>query len=204
MTKRKYAKYTQARQEHWDGMARRRDHRHGWDKYYHRRLSEIYQFLVSPGRRVLELGCGEGDLLDAVKPSVGFGVDFSSEMLKLAVKKYPAFNFIQADIHEVDLNHDFDVIILSDILNDVWDVQAILKRMKCFTKPRTRIIINSFSHLWQIPLTVARWLGLATQNLPQNWLTVEDIANLLQLTGYEVIRTWPEIIWPLPTPLVDK
>ncbi|MCK4693804.1 MAG: glycosyltransferase family 2 protein, partial [Anaerolineales bacterium] len=70
--------------------------------------------------------------------------------------------------------------------------------------PRTRIIINSFSHLWQIPLTVARWLGLATPNLPQNWLTVEDITNLLQLTGYEVIRTWPEIIWPLPTPLVDK
>lgn len=204
LTKRKYAEYTQARQEHWDGVARRRDHRHGWDKYYHRRLSEIYQFLVSPGRRVLELGCGEGDLLAAVKPRVGFGVDFSSEMLKLAVKKYPAFNFIQADVHEVELNQDFDIIILSDLLNDMWDVQMVLKHITDFTTPSTRIIINSFSHLWQIPLTVARWLGLATPNLPQNWLTVEDTTNLLQLTGYEVIRTWPEIIWPLPTPLVDK
>lgn len=204
LTKRKYAEYTQTRQEHWDGVAHRRDHRHGWDKYYHRRLSEIYQFLVSPGRRVLELGCGEGDLLTAVKPSVGFGVDFSSEMIKLAVKNYPAYSFIQADVHEVELNQDFDIIILSDLLNDVWDVQMVLKHIKDFTTPSTRIIINSFSHLWQIPLTVARRLGLATPNLIQNWLTVEDTTNLLQLTGYEVIRTWPEIIWPLPAPLIDK
>jgi glycosyltransferase involved in cell wall biosynthesis len=39
--------------------------------------------------------------------------------------------------------------------------------------------------------------------LYQNWLTVEDVANLLSLADFEVIRHWEEILWPLPTPLLD-
>jgi hypothetical protein len=65
------------------------------------------------------------------------------------------------------------------------------------------VFINSYSRLWEFPLTLAEKLGLARPTLHQNWLTVEDIANLLDLAGFEVIRSWPEILWPLPTPLVD-
>jgi glycosyltransferase involved in cell wall biosynthesis len=39
--------------------------------------------------------------------------------------------------------------------------------------------------------------------LSQNWLTVDDITNLLYLADLEAIRSWPEIMWPLRTPLID-
>jgi glycosyltransferase involved in cell wall biosynthesis len=45
---------------------------------------------------------------------------------------------------------------------------------------------------------------LAKPLLEQNWLTVEDIFNLLDLTNFEVIRSWQEIIWPLRTPLLAE
>ena len=52
---------------HWDDYARRTAHHIGLGRYYHRRLAAVYGFLVPPGRRVLELGCGRGDLLATVQ-----------------------------------------------------------------------------------------------------------------------------------------
>ncbi|MEN8161135.1 MAG: hypothetical protein ABFS41_13775, partial [Myxococcota bacterium] len=50
---------------HWDGVARSSE-APGWSAYYHRRLADVYRFLAPPSPRVLELGCGEGDLLAAL------------------------------------------------------------------------------------------------------------------------------------------
>ena len=68
----------------------------------------------------------------------------------------------------------------------------------------TRIVINNYSRLWEIPRRIADRLGLAKPQLPQNWLTVEDIANLLHLADFEVIRTSAEIMLPLRIPLLSR
>jgi len=195
--------YCHERQAHWDLVARQMDTWKGLNGYYHHRLAEIYRFLVAPGHRVLELGCAQGDLLSAVKPSFGVGIDFSGEMITRAAKRHPTLNFVQADAHTCPLGETFDVVILSDLLNDVCDVQAVFEQVGRVTTSHSRIIINSYSRLWELPLALAGKLGLAKPTLYQNWLTVEDIAGLLYLAGFEMIRTWPEIIWPLRTPLLD-
>jgi ubiquinone/menaquinone biosynthesis C-methylase UbiE len=192
--------YFQERSSYWDRSARQRDRTRSWGGYYHRRLAEIYRSLIPAGQRVIELGCGDGDLLAALKPSCGVGVDFSSEMIKLARERHPELTFIQADVHEVELDETFDVVILSDLLNDVWDVQKVLETAAGLSKPQSRIILNSYSRLWEIPLGIAQRLGLANPVLQRNWLTVEDIANLEGLADLEVIRSWQEILFPLPVP----
>jgi SAM-dependent methyltransferase len=196
--------HQQSRRSHWDSVARKTDHWHGWGGYYHRRLQSLYRFLVSPGQRVLEIGCGQGDLLASLKPCLGVGIDLSSEMVLRARKHHPDLNFIQADAHSLPLSTDFDVIILSDLLNDVWDVQAVLEGVQSLSRHRTRVIINLYSRLWEIPLNLASKLNLARPNLEQNWLTVQDIQNLLQLAGFEAIRSWQEIMFPLAVPLVHQ
>lgn len=168
--------------------------------YYHHRLAEIYRFLVFPGQRVLEIGCGEGHLLAAVKPATGVGVDFSDEMLSRARNRYPDLHFIEADAHDQDLDEKFDVIILSDLVHDLWDVQTVFEKIAPLCHSLTRVIINSYSRLWEVPLTLATRWGLATARLYQNWLTVEDVSGLLNLANFEVIRHCEEILWPLATP----
>jgi len=197
------ASYRQARRAHWDQVARRMDRGAGWGAYYHRRLVQIYQFLVPPGQRVLEIGCAQGDLLAALEPQVGVGVDFSGEMIRRAERRHPKLRFVQADAHYLDLNERFDAIILSDLTNDLWDVQAVLQQVMWLTTPRTRLILNFYSRLWELPLALAGWLGLANPTLHQNWLTAEDIDNLLYLTDFEIVRSWPEILLPLPVPLLS-
>jgi SAM-dependent methyltransferase len=195
--------YRQVRREHNDQAARNQDGWKGLGGYYHRRLTEIYTFLVSPNQKVLELGCGQGDLLAALKPSFGVGVDFSVEMVKRAQQRHPTEFFFSADAMQVGLDSTFDVIILSDLLNDLWDVQSVFEQVRRFSHVRTRIIINVYSRLWELPLGLAQLLQLAKPTLYQNWLTVDDIANLLHLENLEVIRSWPEIFWPVRTPLID-
>jgi ubiquinone/menaquinone biosynthesis C-methylase UbiE len=197
--------YRASREAHWDAVARKFEKWHGVGGYYQRRLAEIYQFLIPPGQRVLEIGCGRGDLLAAVKPSVGVGVDFSSEMITRAQQRHPQENlrFIQADAHELGLDETFDVIILSDLVNDLWDVQTVIEQLRKVSAPRTRVILNLYSKLWEWPLKVAQRAKLARPTLPQNWLTVADLANLLNLAGFEVMQSWEEVLWPVRTPIID-
>src|SRR4051794_32044117 len=105
-----YGRYQGARRQHWDRVARGSDRGRGWGAVYHRRLEELYRALIAPGQRVLELGCGGGDLLAAVEPSYGVGVDFSLAMVQRARRRHPALHFLQADVHELALAEPFDCI----------------------------------------------------------------------------------------------
>src|SRR5215216_235020 len=191
--------YQQTRIAHWDEIACKRDTWQGMGKWYHERLTQIFRFHVTPNQRVLEIGCGDGRLLAALQPAYGVGVDFSEEMIRRAKQKHPDLSFIQADAHDLSqISETFDVIILSDLVNDLWDVQRVFEQIKSLCHPRTRILLNFYSRLWQAPLGIARALNLATSSLYQNWLTREDINALLVLAGFETIRTSQEILFPLP------
>ena len=192
-------KYQQSRIAHWDAVAIKQAAWRGLGSWYHGRLEEIYRFHVSPNQHILEVGCANGSLLASLKPARGVGVDFSSEMIRRARQLHPKLEFIQADAHNLlELNETFDVIILSDLVNDLWDVQRVFEQIKPLCTERTRIILNFYSRLWQTPLNLARTLNLATSNLSQNWLTREDMHGLLILAGFEPIRVTQEILWPLP------
>src|SRR5262249_26785140 len=56
--------------------------------FFHQEDLRYLKFLIPEGARVLELGCGTGDLLAALKPSFGVGVDFSAGMIGEARKAY--------------------------------------------------------------------------------------------------------------------
>ncbi len=191
--------YRQVRMAHWNSIAQKRDHWSGMGRWYHRRLTEIYRYLVSPNQRVLEIGCGMGDLLASLQPARGVGVDFSPEMIARAKKNHPELEFHQLDAHDLaSLEGEFDIIILSDTVNDLWDVQRVLEQARRFCLPHTRLIFNFYSHLWQLPLAIGQSLNLASPMLRQNWLTREDIGNMLRLAGFESIRSSQEVLWPLP------
>jgi ubiquinone/menaquinone biosynthesis C-methylase UbiE len=195
--------YRNSRRSHWDAVAKRADSWSTFSSTYHRRLTDVYRFLVPPGQSILELGCYQGDLLAALQPSNGVGVDLSPAAISRARQRHPHLSFVQADAHDVNLEGRFDVIVLSDLVNDLWNVQTVFEQVARLSDSRTRIILNSYSRLWEEPLALAKWLKLARPTLPQNWLTVEDVTNLLYLTDLEVIKRWPEVIWPVRTPVIE-
>ena len=196
--------YQKTHIDHWDSVARQRDSWTGWGGSYHKRLAEVYRFLVTPGQRVLEIGSGLGDLLAALQPSHGVGVDFSSAMVERSKSHHPGIEFIHADVHDLSFLHEtFDIIILSDFVNDAWDVQRVLEQLRPLCTPRTRVIINYYSRLWQLTLSLAQQTRLAVKMLDQNWFTPDDVRGMLNLAGFEPIRNWTEVLFPLPIPLLQ-
>src|SRR5690348_15139426 len=191
------ARYRAERIRFWNGYVRKPA-----STGYYRRLAEIYRYLVPPRSRVLELGCGTGDLLAALEPSLGVGIDFAPELLKRAAANHPHLRFVQADVDRLSLNGQFDYVILSDLINDLWDVQSVIERIASVCTPATRVIINTYSRLWTLPLGLAARMELANRSLSQNWLTLADVDNMLALSGFEVVRQWQEVLFPPAVPLI--
>jgi SAM-dependent methyltransferase len=172
-------------------------------RHYQRLLRNYFAFLVPPGLRVMEVGCGIGDLLASLKPARGVGIDFSPAMIQLARQRHPELEFHVADAAEFSASEKFDYIILSDLVNDLPDVQAVLERLQSAATPNTRLVVNFFNNLWRPVLGVAEKSGAKAPTLLQNWLSTQDMTNLLHLAGWEVIKTDARILWPIGTPLVS-
>lgn len=194
--------YQQQRKSFWGAIYKNTPG--SWGCYYRNRLQITYRHLIPKGAKVLEVGCARGDLLSALKPSEGLGIDFCPEALERARVAHPELEFVLADAHALELGpRTFDYIVVSELVNDLWDVQAMLGQLQSYCASHTRLIFNFYSHLWNFPLRVAQQLEVATPNLPQNWLTRHDMANLLEISGFQPLREWEEIVAPLQMPFLS-
>ena len=74
------------------------DEQESWRKFnaaYHEDDVKFMRFLIPAGKRVLELGCGTGDLLAALQPSYGVGIDFGPQSLARARTRAPTLTALR-------------------------------------------------------------------------------------------------------------
>jgi SAM-dependent methyltransferase len=165
---------------------------------YHQAVTSLARFYIPRGVRVLEIGCGIGDLLAALEPSVGVGVDLSGEMVRRASARHPHLSFHWMPAERLALpGQTFDYIILSDLLGYLYDIRAVLERLGPLCHARTRVVVNWYSRLWQPVINMLERLGLKAALPYLNWTTVEDVENLLRLTGFEPVRVRGHILLPV-------
>jgi len=167
--------------------------------YYYKEDQRYLGFLVPPGLKVLELGCGIGDSLAALKPSRGVGVDFSQAMIDIADMRHPLLDFHVGDVEDAStldrLGGPFDVILISDTIGELEDCQSTLRQLHGLCTPDTRIIVSYYSTMWEPILELAEWIGQKMPQEPQNWLTSEDISALVELADFEVVkREWRQLV----------
>lgn len=185
----------------FDALAPKRQEWIQKNRYYYDDQARYYRFLVPEGLSVLELGCGTGDLLQALKPSRGVGIDFSTEMIRRARERHPNLEFLEADIERLENRGEtFDIIILADVVGHLQDIEETFRSIRAFCRPETRIIVSYYSFLWEPVLKLGERLGLKMPQHHQNWLSSEDIGNLLNLAGYQVVKTESRLLLPKRIP----
>ena len=177
--------------------------RAGWlarAKFFHNEDLLYLKFLIPEGARVLELGCGTGHLLAAIKPSFGVGVDFSDGMILEARKAHPDLTFLVGDIEDESflrsLPGPFDYVVIVDTLGMLDDCQALLERLHELCTRRTRLIVAYFSHLWNPALQLAEKVRMRMPQPAQNVLASDDIRALATLADFEPVKSEKRLLLP--------
>lgn len=189
--------------EFYQDNANRRSKWKKRNRFYHKALVKYFKFIVPENSRVIELGCGTGELLNALKPSYGVGIDYASAMVDIAREKYPDLYFQVQDAENLDVNEQFDYVIMSDLVGTLWDIQAALQQVQKLCHKNTKLIISSYNYLWQPVMRISEFLRLKMKQPIQNWLSLGDIQNLLYLEKFETIKTERKILFPKYIPLIN-
>jgi len=176
--------------------------RRNW--YYHQSLEKLVKFFVPEGQSVLEVGCGTGELLAALKPSRGVGIDSSEAMVRIARNKYPELEWNRCDAENLTVDGPFDYLVLSDFIGYLQDVQKVFRNLAAVCHPRTRVVVTQYNYLWEPILRLAQALHLKAPVPIQNWLLPADIENMLYLAGFEVIKKGNKVLFPKCIPLVSS
>jgi SAM-dependent methyltransferase len=167
-------------------------------RFYREILAAYYNFLIPSTASVLEVGCGAGDLLYLLRAAKRSGVDLSPRQIELAKAKIPNGQFYVQAGEELDLPGEyFDYIIVSETANLAADVQRLFERLILVSTSNTRLIINIYNSLWRPMISLATALGLRNRHPESNWLSKEDIAGLMHLTGWELIRHESRTLCPV-------
>jgi SAM-dependent methyltransferase len=167
--------------------------------YFREQHRRYTAFLIPPGASVLDLGCGNGDLLASLSPSRGVGIDFSEVAVANARTRHPSLEFHQADIESQDwsvgLEVPFDYILISDAIGSLEDIQSFLASLLPLCGPRTRVVVAYYAYFWEPILKALEWLGLKAPTREQNVLSTADIRVLLELAGFEMVkREWRQLV----------
>src|SRR5436305_1733697 len=134
---------------------------------YYREDEQFMRFLVPPGKRVLELGCGRGDMLAALQPAYGVGVDFSPAAIAHAKRRHPTLQFRLGDVEEPDtlgaIEGPFDYVVIADTIGMFQNIDDTLRLVHQLCAPSTRIIISYYSHLWEPVLKLGEVVKLKSR-----------------------------------------
>lgn len=173
------------------------------NRYYWNDLEKLCSFLIPEDASVLEIGCGTGDLLAAIKTEKKVGIDYSARMIDIAAKKYPHIEFIVMAAENLTFNKTFDYVVLSNAIGYLEDVQRVFDELKKVCHPHTKVIITYYNFLWQPLLNIAESLNMRMRQPEQNWLSRADINNLLSLAGFDAFKGGERLLFPLYIPFLS-
>lgn len=154
---------------------------------------------IKPGARVLDLGCGHGDLLAYLKEHKqiqGTGIEQDKEKAAACIER--GLSVLQGDIkEEVDDYPDaaFDVVILSQTLQQVYQPDVLLKSLSRIGK---QVIVSfpNFSH-YRIRLQLLlKGQAPKSRQLPFSWydtpnirvITLADFRKFSKDVGYTIVK----------------
>jgi SAM-dependent methyltransferase len=162
------------------------------NRAFYRDDRSYMKFLIPKGVRVLDLGCGTGDLLAELEPSHGIGIDISPSMIDQAKRLNPHLTFRVGDIEDMTvidgIEGPFDYIVLSDTVGMLDDIETALRQLQPLCGPDTRVVIAYYSAIWEPLLKVAEAVGLKMPQPPTNYLNTTDFLNILDLADFEPIK----------------
>ena len=190
-------------QEHFDKIASRYDYWKGKNSYYYCTIKNFLARIIPPGSNVLEVGCGTGEILAAMQPSRGVGIDISGEMIKIASQKFLQYAFIHSPVESLPLNEKFDYIIMVDVVDHVYDIMDVFENLYRFCKPTTRIILTTINPWWEPILSFMEKIGAKMPEGPHNFIEKGILRKIFEMMDFTVSYSGFMLLFPKRIPVLS-
>mgnify|MGYP000449590855 CR=1 FL=1 len=184
-------KHTTPAEQHFDDIAATYDFWKHKNAYYYTHLKALFRSITPAHSRVLEIGCGTGDIVAALNPSHGIGTDISEAMIVCARKKYahvPTLTFNRVDVFEETTPYDTDYILMVDVLEHIDRLPDFLKHIAALTLPGTRIVISVANPLWEPVLMLAEKMGMKMPEGPHHRYTIAETEAMYVAAGLRIVE----------------
>lgn len=172
--------------------------------YYWNDITKYCDFFIHDDYSVLEIGCGTGELIAGIKGKRKTGIDFSEKMITEGKKQFPSLDLRVMAAENLQLEENYDVIILSNLIGYLEDIQLVFEQLHKVCHEHTKIIVSYYNFLWEPILKFGEWIRYKTKTPKQNWLSLSEINNLLYLSGFHVYRNSRRMLLPVYIPLVSE
>jgi len=194
-------------QKHFDEIAPSYDYwkRKNW--YYYDAVKKIYKSSIPAGSRVLEIGCGTGEILAELRPSLGIGVDVSGEMIKRAQEKYANFKnltFFQSTAADFRTEEKFDYIILADVIEHLDDVRMSVRNIAKLASDSTKVIVSMANPLWEPILDLAEKLKLKMPEGPHERISIKELIEICRDSGLSLRQMSYHLPFPKYIPVFSN
>lgn len=150
----------------------------------------LRELRAHPPRRVLDVGCGTGDLTarlrEELRPELVAGCDFSSGMLQQAAARTREVQWLQADAAGLPFRHgSFDALVSTEAFHWFPDPEAALREFHRVLRPGGRALVALVNV--RVPATsrVAH-AGSKALGQPAHWPTKADMADRVRSVGFTV------------------
>lgn len=169
------------------------------DRYYNRPRVEMLPLVPSAARRVLDIGCANGEFSASIKERQGseiWGVELNPEAAAVAASRLD--KVIQGDIYDamgqLPANY-FDCVVCNDILEHLPDPGRILEGIRKNLSP-DGVVVASIPNVRYLPvlyelLVTKDWkyrdCGVL-DNTHLRFFTCKSIFRLFESSGYRIVR----------------
>lgn len=193
----------EAVEKHFDEIAPDYDYWKKKNSYYYSTIKAFISRIIPPGWRVLEVGCGTGEVLAAIQPSRGVGIDISLEMVNIASRKFPQHTFIHSPVENLQLEEKFDYIIMVDVVDHVYDVMDVFGSLYRFCTPTTRIILTTINPWWEPVLSWMEKIGAKMPEGPHNFIEKGTLRKIFEMMDFTVSYSGFLLLFPKRIPVLS-
>jgi SAM-dependent methyltransferase len=171
-------------------------------KHRHTRYHDFFTNRVRAGDRVLDVGCGIGavafDMAERSGASV-VAIDLSEDHIKTARSRFqhPRIEFRVQDGRKPSPDGQFDIVVLSNILEHLPERPAFLRDVQRAVSPSKILIrVPLFERDWQVPLKRELGVEWRLDSTHETEYTLESFADEISQAGCRIVHQevrWGEI-----------
>jgi hypothetical protein len=184
-------------EKHFDQVAESYDKYKKNHQFYYNNLKTLLSSYIPTNSKVIEIGCGTGDLIDSLKPSYGYGFDISAKMIDIAKTKHKHIHFSTKWPDQI-----FEYIFMSDVVEHLENPDETFRNISKLMNENSIFVCTMANPIWGPIFTIAENLKLKMPEGVHYRRKYEDLKKIFSENGIKIKTHDYQLLLPIKIPII--